>query len=376
MTRLRSFADAGQNPGLWPSAIARLYGIPLDQDGAGQAVGVIAVGGGYLPTDMAVAATAANRPVAHVIEVPVDGVTNNFGGGTRADAELALDLQVLAALVPAAQIIVYFSPDSQEGLARAIQQAVTDEINRPSVLSISWGSAEKYWMDLPGDGQDSSRVSARDQVQAALQAARDRKVTVVAASGDELATAGETDGAAHVIFPGSSPLVLSCGGTDPAFSADRSAIENEKVWNDGSVGTGGGISDIFPVPDYQQKTILPPSFNDGSRRRRGMPDVAAAASPNPGYQIMLHGKPVSMDGTSAATPLWAALVVLANAMRGQPLGLINPYLYANPWVCRRIVCGNNRIDGIGYDASPDWNACTGLGVPVGKDIISALAAMV
>src|SRR5262245_55307045 len=39
--------------GLWPTQVASLYGIPLYRNVAGQCVGIIACGGGYLPSDLA-----------------------------------------------------------------------------------------------------------------------------------------------------------------------------------------------------------------------------------------------------------------------------------------------------------------------------------
>jgi kumamolisin len=363
--RLQSLAGDAARPGLPPAAIARLYGLPEDLDGAGQTVGIVAGGGGWLPDDLA---KATGRKI-DVVEVSTDGTTNLFGGGTTFDIELALDLQVLAAIVPAARIIVYFCDDTQKGMAKAIEAAVADDVNRPSVLSVSWGSAEKYWKP----GTDAA-PSPRDRIQAALATARERKMTVVAAAGDQLATAGETR-TANVLFPSSSPLVLACGGTNLRLSDDGGAIVSETVWKDGLIGTGGGISDVFDVPDYQAKIALPPSFRDGARRR-GVPDVAAAASASPGYRVVVDGQGLSKDGTSAATPLWAGIVALANAMRGQPLGLINPYLYANPSFCRRIISGNNKVDDIGYEAGPDWNACCGLGAPVGAEIVRSLAMTV
>jgi kumamolisin len=364
--RPRPFSGGGDGVGLWPDAIARLYGIPADHDGGGQAVGIIALRGGYLASDVAAASAAANRPLALVVDQSVDGVVNDFGTDPAADEELALDLQVLAMLVPAARIVVYFADNTTDSLARAIRLAARDDVNRPSVLSISWGSAETFW-----------QKPARDAVQAALEEARDRRVTVVAAAGDELATAGVTndpDRKAHVAFPGSSPLVLCCGGTSLELSIDRTAIVSETVWNEGRIGSGGGISDVFAVPDYQSHIDMPSSVNDGGKRR-GVPDVAAAASGSPGYQIILNGVRMIKDGTSAAAPLWAALAVMVNAARGQPIGLINPFLYANPGLFRQIVIGNNRVDDIGYDAGPGWNACSGLGVPSGLEIIAALSAV-
>src|SRR5205807_1098250 len=91
-------------------------------------------------------------------------------------------------------------------------------------------------------------------------------------------------------------------------------------------GTGGGISDKFPVPAYQSNEPLPPSVNDGATRR-GVPDVAGTAARTPGYRIILWGKPIVKDGTSAVAPLWAALVALANAQRGAP-----------PEITRRLAC--------------------------------------
>ena len=166
--------------------------------------------------------------------------------------------------------------------------------------------------------------------------------------------------------------MLGCGGT--AVTLNGAALAGESVWNAGFTGTGGGISDVFPVPAFQEHIAMPVSVNDGAMRR-GVPDVAAAAARQPGYRIILNGQPMAKDGTSAATPLWAGLIAIANAERGNPIGLINPSLYANPALCRVVTQGNNRINGTGYDAGPGWSACTGLGVPKGQQIVSALAAL-
>jgi kumamolisin len=360
-TELRAAAGAAHGAGLWPTDIAALYGIPLDRDVSGQCVGIIALGGGYLKSDLEAAVAGMGRPAPVVVDQSVGAATNSFGGGTYADQEIALDLQVLAGLLPRARIVVYFAPNTAQGLADAVHQAVFDDQNRPSVLSISWGSAETYWTPI-----------AREALQSAFADAARLRVTVVAAAGDELATSGLIDAQAHVWFPASSPYVLGCGGT--AVTLDGAAVAAEKVWNDGFVGTGGGVSEIFPVPAYQQQFALPPSVNDGATRR-GVPDIAAAAAGQPGYRIILNGQPIAKDGTSAATPLWAGLIAIANAERGSPIGLLNPSLYANPSLCREIVTGNNRVNGNGYDAGPGWNGCTGLGVPKGADIIAALAAL-
>jgi kumamolisin len=362
--RLQALADAGTGPGLWPTEIAGLYGIPLDRDVASVCVGIVALGGGYLASDLSQALAGMGRQAAIIVDQAVASNSNKFGGGTVADQEIALDLQIMAALLPKARIVVYFAGDTIQSLVTAIHQAIFDDVNKPQVLSISWGSAEEFWTG-PG----------RDAMQSVLADAQRLRVSVVFAAGDELATGGLTDGKAHVWFPASSPYALSCGGTRPVLGGDLGGVAAETVWNDGSSGTGGGISDAFPVPAYQSKLALPKSVNDGGTRR-GVPDVAGAAAGSPGYRIVVNGRDTIKDGTSAVAPLWAALIAIANAARGEPVGFVNATLYSNPSVFRPITQGNNRADGgTGYDAGPGWNACTGLGVPKGADIVATLAAI-
>jgi kumamolisin len=359
--QLKSLAGNGTGQGLWPSEVAALYGVPRDQDGANQSIGIIALGGGFLLPDLQAAVQAMGRPVPTVVEVSVDGATNDFGGGTSHDQEIALDMQVIAGVAGAAKIVVYFAQNTTASLANAIHTAIFDDVNRPQVLSISWGSAEKFWKDGP-----------RSAVQAALADAVQLKVTVTVASGDLLATGGVSDGGAHVFFPASSPYVLGCGGTK--LDLQSNTIADESVWNEGSTGTGGGISTKFQVPAYQSNIQLPPSANGGASGR-GVPDIAAAADRTPGYRIVLGGHEMVKDGTSAVAPLWAGIIALANARRGAPVGLANPFLYGSSNLLRPVLRGDNRAGGKGYDAGPGWNACTGLGTPKGADIIAALSAI-
>ena len=361
---LRPASDPTDGLGLWPREIAALYGLPADAKATGQCIGVIAPGGGHLPTDLAAAAAGAGQvPPTAVVDQPASA--NRFGQDDLADAELAIDLQVLAGVAAGAKLVAYFTGGHISDLAGALHDAVFDTVNRPQVLCVSWGSSEDVWPD-----------DVRLTVQAALRDAVRLKVAVVAAAGDYLATGGFTDGKAHVYHPASSPYVLACGGTAPTLDAAGARIVGEAVWNDGlaATGTGGGISDKHPVPAYQAALALPPSANAGAPAGRGVPDVAAAASALPGYSVILNGQRIGKAGTSAATPLWAALLALANARRASPLGLPHDVLYGAAGVCREITAGDNRYGGLGYDAGPGWNACTGLGVPNIAQVLDALAA--
>jgi kumamolisin len=337
--------------GLFPSAFGALYGMATGGRGAGQCIALIEPKGGYRPEDLTAACSAMNVPVPSVTIVSVGGGRNAYGADSDADKEVSLDLQVVAGIAPQARIAVYFTPNSDTGIADGVANAVHDRTNRPSVIIITWGEAELNWPP-----------AARNSLDAVLHDAVRLGITVVAAAGDSLATAGLID-AAHVVYPASSPYVLSCGGTQIGIDQAASAITAEVVWNknDGATGTGGGVSDFYGVPAFQLKANLPPSVNDG-RRGRGVPDIAAAASEINGYRIVLGGAEVVTGGTSAAAPLWGAFIALLNERRGHSLGFVNDTFYQKPTLLRAITSGNNMAFGIGYQAGPGsgWNACTGL----------------
>ncbi|HTX28955.1 MAG TPA: S53 family peptidase [Streptosporangiaceae bacterium] len=107
---------------------------------------------------------------------------------------------------------------------------------------------------------------------------------------------------------------------------------------------------------------------------RGVPDVAGNADPTTGYQIMSDGQSQVVGGTSAVAPLWSALIARLAQATGQRFGLIQTALYAGitPGTdvpgFRDITSGNNGA----YAAGPGWDACSGLGVPVGTDLLTVL----
>ena len=155
-------------------------------------------------------------------------------------------------------------------------------------------------------------------------------VSVLFAAGDELATGGLTDGKAHVWFPASSPYALGCGGTSPTLGADgRERRRGNGLERRQRSAPAAASATAFRCRTINSVCALPPSVNDGA---------SAAASPmwrllppaRPGYRIVFNGAEVVKDGTSAAAPLWAGLIAIANAQRGTPLGFLNSALYANP----------------------------------------------
>lgn len=363
--RLRAMAGPPGSDGLFPTAMAQLYGIATPKRGAKQCIAIVEPSGGYSRGDLAAACHTMNVPVPQIADVNVGKGRNAFGDNAAADKEVTLDIQVVAGVAPQARLVVYFTEATERGFVDGIAQAVHDKTNRPSVVIVTWGEPEALWP-----------TPARKALDAVLADAVRLGITVVAAAGDDLATERMNDGKAHVDYPASSPYVLGCGGTTITLDAAGTAIAQEVVWNDGTNGTGGGVSALFAVPSFQQSAKIPPSVNDG-RRGRGVPDVAAAAAEINGYRIVLNGTETVASGTSAVAPLWGAFLALINAERARPLGFVNTALYGQPNLLRIITRGDNidRFGNIGYQAGAGWSACTGLGVPKGADLIRALRAI-
>jgi kumamolisin len=343
-----------------PIQLATLYGYP-QATGQGQCVGIIELGGGFKPADLQTYFAALKVATPTVTAVSVDSAKNApTGSADGPDGEVMLDIEVIGAIAPQAHIAVYFAPNTDAGFLDAITTAIHDTTNKPSVISISWGSAESTWTD--------QSMTAMDE---AFQAAATLGVTICVAAGDNGSSDGVTDGADHVDFPASSPYALACGGT--SLTASTTAITSEVVWNDGAEGGagGGGVSSFFPVPTWQSG--LKTTDADGATTplsNRGVPDVAGDADPNTGYEVRIDGTNTVIGGTSAVAPLWSGLLARINQLAGTPVGLIQPLLYQNPKALRDITKGNNGD----FYASVGWDACTGLGSPNGQAVATVFTA--
>lgn len=340
-----------------PVDLARLYDFP-DGDGAGQCIAIIELGGGYRDSDLSAYFKKLGVKAPTVVSVGVDDAKNAPTGNPNGpDGEVTLDIEIAGAIAPGARIAVYFAPNSDAGFVDAVNRALHDSTNQPSVISISWGGPESNW--------SSQSISAFNAV---LQSAAALGVTVCAASGDSGSSDGASDGSDHVDFPASSPYVLGCGGTSLTGSA--SGIGSEVVWNDGDQGGsgGGGVSSVFALPVWQKGLSVTRNGRHVALAKRGVPDVAGDASPQTGYEVLIDGEETVVGGTSAVAPLWAALIARINALNGSPAGFVNPKLYKAQTAFHDITEGNNGT----FSASAGWDACTGLGSPDGGKIAAAL----
>lgn len=334
-----------------PTDVAKAYNYPVGVNGKGQCIALIELGGGYRMKDMRKYFANLGLPLASIRSVSVDGAANHPSTADSDDGEVVLDIQVAGAVAPGARIVVYFAPNTDQGFLDAITTALHDNVNKPSVISISWGASESDWSQQSMESYNQAFMSA-----AVLG------VTIAAAAGDHGSSDSVQDGKAHVDFPASSPYVLACGGT-------KLTSDDETVWNDGDGwATGGGISDFFPLPNYQQQAGVPLSINPDGHAGRGVPDIAANADSQTGYNILVDGQWAVVGGTSAVAPLMAGLLALTNQKNNQQAGFVNPKLYtAQSGVFKDITNGNNNTANVGgYAAAKGWDACTGLGVPLGQ----------
>jgi kumamolisin len=159
--------------------------------------------------------------------------------------------------------------------------------------------------------------------------------------------------------------VTAVGGTS-VFESTSRVYFKEAVWGSplDETGTGGGPSQVYPIPDWQK--AVGDSNGHGFRQ---VPDVAGDADPVTGFHIVFGGEDTEAGGTSAATPLWAATIALVNQdlkKKGlRQVGFANPAIYwmganqskfpANPF--HDVTAGNN----LAYRATTGWDFATGWG---------------
>lgn len=365
--------------------VAKHYQFPAGLDGTGQCIALIELndidededvtGVGYNEEHLEMYFDQLGLPMPQITDIRVDGGIN-MPDESEHDHEVMLNIQVAGTVAPGARIAVYFAPNTYRGFLDAVNEAVHDEINQPSVISISWGGPEDLSWVGTEDGTSEEFEEFRDNLNQVLREAGDLGVTICCVSGNYGSSGVHPTawhGTPHVGFPASSPFVLTCGGT-AMFESELHI--REEVWNTGRSSTGGGVSNIFARPAYQARRKIPES--PAGKPGRGVPDVAGYAA---GYQVITgEDEGEVINGTSAVAPLWAGLIALINqrlaSLGKPPAGFINPLLYqaaSSRCLFKNITKGSNDIEGLGqYSARRGWDACTGLGSPDGEKVMQAL----
>jgi subtilase family serine protease len=308
-----------------------------------------------------------------------------------ANTEEVEDVEVVHAVAPDATIHVIFIPATAESnpasLITYLSEAFRLGISAGSVISISASFGEHCFSSVEVAHLNST-----------LQAAQSDHVTVVSSSGDFGAVSKPCPGSTtfspikEVGLPDSDPLVLGVGGTELTANRTSGAYVSETAWNTPrtppllhSEASGGGFSHLFPKPSYQNGIE-----NIGATR--GVPDVAADASPYTGLALALSDGGskyilASAGGTSAGAPFWAALIALADQDAGRNLGFVNVAIYSigrsafYHKAFHDITSGTNTVTFPsktinGYRASPGWDPVTGWGSPDAKVLVPLLGRFV
>lgn len=298
---------------------------------------------------------------------------------TSAEGESTLDIQMVAGLAPAANIVVYqtdgnASDDVWTQVNDALQQIIDDNTtnaNAGSVVSISLGI-------------DEADISADDvrAIDSSLQQLTEvEHMTVLIASGDCGAFADEVYGDLSVSFPASDPWAASVGGTILSVNANQQRV-SEIAWSDNSNpfkcgnswGSGGGNSSLFRQSTWQNTAGV---NNRYSQHTRQVPDLSAVAY---SLAVYFQGQWTAVGGTSAAAPIWAAGQALVNEDTIQRLRTFgySPSLYyavanrgGEGFAYFDVTQGNNLY----YPATPGWDYATGLGTPNLANFDQALSSM-
>lgn len=314
--------------------IRHAYGFDqISGNGAGQIIAIIdAVGSPTLQSDVDTFSAAFGLPsTALKIYFPQGASAAPDSGWAL---ETSLDVEWAHAIAPGATIVVVIAKSaSLNDLLGAVDYAVNLGAKQ---ISMSWGADEfssegiyDYHFNRPG-------------------------VTFFASSGDN---------GAGVEWPAACPTVVAVGGTSLQLDGAGNVL-SENAW----AGSGGGSSAYEFRPAYQNAWQ--------SSTGRGVPDVSFNADPLTGFAVYIgnyNGTSgwLTVGGTSAGAPQWAALAALVNSTRAEPVGVWHTALYSMaatnyPGFYRDIVSGSNGA----FNAISGYDFVTGLGRPAANLFVS------
>jgi len=282
--------------------------------GAGEKIGLLELDS-FSTSDVADLLALEGLPASNIdnlSETDVDGGTPVVPG--VGESEVLLDIDAAMSLAPGAQVEVFDAPISSTDFVDEFNAMINAGV---TVISNSWAACE-----------DQVSQSDADAIDSVLQQAAASGISVLTGSGDSGSTC--LDGSPNTVaVPADSPNVTAVGGTS-ATPGVGGTYGSETYWNGTDstpeTGSGGfGVSKYFPAPSYQS------AYSTASGR--SVPDVALNADPVDGYQICqadAGGCPDGLlyGGTSAATPVFAALVADVDEQVGGQLGELNPLLYS------------------------------------------------
>jgi Pro-kumamolisin, activation domain/Fibronectin type III domain/IPT/TIG domain len=398
--------DLQADGALTDQQLAAAYGVDPLYDandlGAGQTIDIYELEP-YLTSDVQMFDECYFGGADHTSQITNTVVDGGPGTGPGS-GEAALDIDTVSAIAPAAKIDVFLAPNNNGDIGELDNWNAIAMADNADQVSTSWGLCETAEQDgMPGMLQVENEIFEQTAAQGQ---------TIYASAGDD----GSDDCANHestavatnlsVDDPGSQPYVTSVGGTTITDATEPPA---ETVWNNGNNGGagGGGISEAWAMPPWQTAVAVsqtPGTTGDEACSNdptgtadnyhlaglgttlltgtecREAPDVTALADPQTGYTIVYDGEWLPIGGTSASTPLWAALTAEMNASTQcssleNGLGFATPLFYqvasSSPAnyadAFSDVTVGNNDNLGVGvagtYTAGKGYDLASGLGSP-------------
>ena len=367
-----------------PYDLQQAYDFPAGLDGTGQTITVYdAYGSPTIASDLQTFDAYFGIPDLPSFSLAVDQApaapSSSGGSGDTADwaIETSLDVEYAHAMAPGARIVlVVAASDDTDDLNSAMAYGFPRYPG--AVVSLSLG-------DFETDPTAGNAFLKQHKLLVEATALGD---TLIAGTGDDGATWTYYTGAASpavASYPASDPLVTAVGGTegnpypDGLYDPLSNGYGGEQVWNepDLDAATGGAPSVLFTTPIYQLGLTR--------YRTRTIPDVAFNAGIDGGVAVFASPAVYLVGGTSAGSPMWAAIVALTDQARQQAhrsrLGFANTALYAigrNPFQAPNdfhdVTVGNNALDSpVGFDATRGYDLATGFGTPDVANLVRDLA---
>jgi len=352
---LRPF-DTTDSGGVAQSTIKTAYGFaPLytaGLTGKGQHIAIATYDGFHIDNVNKFYSLSNLTPSPAVDQVAFNGVAAYSEGSAM---ETELDAEFSGMIAPGASIHVFASATNDDAGELQMFTAILDD-NRAKVVNYSWGSCEVGL--APQHVTDMGKVFARAVAQG---------VNIMIASGDSGSDSCQNNSVA-ADWPAAAANIVAVGGT--TFAQNGSALA-ETGWS----GSGGGISAIWDLPNWQTQLGAPYT-------KRSYPDVSFNADPASGQAIWTeqYGQPgwMVIGGTSMAAPQWSGFMALVGEARSNAgkatLGYLNPVIYGLSAADRAqtfhdVTSGSNGA----YTAGAGWDAVTGLGSMQADALLNSLS---
>ena len=362
----------GPSGGYWFTDLKQAYDYPSYQalDGTGVNVAVL-ISSDANDSDVALVfnherfSQATGRPNPTLIHQAIDQPQPTITGGLD---EASLDVQQVLGGAPGANVTVVDVPDLSDqsvidGYAYIVSAKAASNKALYQLVNSSFGACEAFYTPAYNDGVDYTFIL--DIEQSLFEQGNAEGITFVASSGDSgglgcpdtnyffSSPTAPSRFLTGVAFPASSPNVTAVGGTNLITAVNAPALDSTYVGENaqgdpetpydpygvgvnvygGFWGAGGGISQLFAKPSYQQMV------STGSASFRTLPDVGMqvggcpggiAVTPCPAARsfviVAINGGFAGLIGTSVASPEFVGALALA-IQRSGPQGNMNPYLY-------------------------------------------------